>query len=70
MHADDLPVHPSAQRTTERPRATSPPAAPVTRMIGGGPALDTGPGDPFGVSVSTVQPLLPPLINTAVARSM
>ncbi|MEU2071330.1 hypothetical protein [Streptomyces anulatus] len=40
-------------------------------MIDGGPALGTGTGtgDPFCVSVSTVQPLLPPLIDNAVARS-
>lgn len=68
MHADDLPVHPSAQRTAEAP-GHFPPAAPVTRMIDGGPVLGTGPGDPFGASVSPVQPLLLPLINSAVARS-
>ncbi|WP_405435585.1 hypothetical protein [Streptomyces anulatus] len=41
----------------------------MTRMIDGGPVLGTGPGDPFGASVSPVQPLLLPLINSAVARS-
>lgn len=62
MHADDPPIHLSAQRTSERPRAL-PTDCTVTRMIDGGPDLGTGPGDPFGVNVSTVQPLLPPLIT-------
>ncbi|MFF9593829.1 hypothetical protein ACF1FX_32375 [Streptomyces sp. NPDC014646] len=35
-------------------------AAPV---VGAGPAA---PGDPFGVNINTVRPLLPPLINSAV----
>ncbi|UXY33246.1 OB-fold nucleic acid binding domain-containing protein [Streptomyces sp. HUAS TT20] len=38
-------------------------------QIDTGPTVDTGPaapGDPFGVNISTVRPLLPPLINSAV----
>ncbi|MEU3707170.1 hypothetical protein AB0E82_33345 [Streptomyces anulatus] len=42
----------------------------MTRRIDGGPDLGTGPDDPFGVNVSTVQPLLPPLISSVAARSM